>query len=217
MASLALSACGGAASGLSATSTTSSTTTIPGEIVNFSSIANYKSLTSWGNYSFNAIGTTGVGSSITGDVYDSSNYQIRELNNKTMTTVVNSQAFESVSGAIVPIKLPADYLATLGVGGSARVFINNMKSPGEYLEKGGKCSVAGRLGKLYLQENSTKSVHLSAQACIDTQTGGLLSFKAGLGGVTNPQAVTYLFQITGIGTVTPFSAPTTTSTTTKNG
>lgn len=176
---------------------------------NPSSVANYSKLTNWSNYSYTL--TTGVAttapSKVQGRVYSPSNYQILIGATHVITTVVDGQGYDTTGKTTTKITLPKYYLSQLGVGGPASLFINGLRSVGEYLQKDGSCNVAGRLGEQYLEGNYLAKVNLTTKACIDVQTGGILSLIQGLGGVSSPQTQTYKFVITGIGNVNPIKAP----------
>ncbi len=206
---LILSACGLTRPTTTSSTTSSTSTTVVGEISNPSAILNYSKLASWNNYSF--VLTTGVAttspSKIQGHVYSPSNFQIVVGSTHVVTTSVKGQGYDTVGKSTSKIKLPKYYLSQLGVGGAATMFINGLRSVGEYLQKNGSCSVVGRLGVQYIEGNSLAKVHLTTKACIDSQTGALLSLVQGIGGVASPQTQTYNFQITGVGDVNPIQPP----------
>ncbi len=206
---LLLSGCGLTGSSATSSTTTSTSTTVVGEVSNPSSVANYSKLTNWNNYSYTL--TTGVATTspsiVQGQVYSPADYRIVVGSTHVTTTVVDGQGYDTVAKTTTKITLPKYYLSQLGVGGSASLFINGLRSVGEYLKKAGNCHVASRLGEQYLEGNYLAKVNLTTKACIDVQTGGLLSLVQGLGGVSSPQTQTYKFVITGVGDVNPITAP----------
>ncbi|SHE29273.1 hypothetical protein SAMN02745225_00174 [Ferrithrix thermotolerans DSM 19514] len=191
------------------TSTSSTSTTLVGQVANPFTVANYLRLTGWANYSF--ISTSGANTTtpnkVIGEVYDPSNFRVYISSTGVTTIAASGTAFDVVHNRVTEIKLPKYYLNQMGVGAAASLFVNGLRSVGEYLQRDGSCTVLGRVGDLYLEGNMLAKVSLTTRACIDKETGALLSLEQGLGGVSSPQSQTYRFEVTSIGETSPITPP----------
>ena len=214
-------ACGGGSAGSSSGgSGGSSATTAPSSGSQASSATvdglNQAKLGGLQNYTFTSANVAGsVTMTFTGKVHTPTDWVVQTNAPAVTTYDVNGQGTSVAVGMVEPVhfQTPQGVNHLFGEPAVAASLFGYTHVAGIKITKGAPCTVAGASGTTYhVQAPNASIVDETAQACVDSSTGALLSYSAGVTGGSAADAAGVsghgmTFTVTSIGGVGQISAP----------
>ena len=211
-------ACGGSSATGSAGSSPATTSAASGSQASSATVdgLNLAKLESLQDYTFTSKNLAGtVSMTWTGKVHSPTDWEVQTDAPAVTTYDVDGQGTSVAIGQVEPVHLQTSQGVNhlFGEPAFAEQLFGYTHVSGITITQGAPCTVAGASGvTFHVQAPNASIVNESAQACVETSSGALLSYQGGVtgGSAANATGVSghgMSFTVTSIGGVGPISAP----------